>query len=130
MAPEVLFRQNHSFPVDFFAVGVIAYECMLGSRPYLGLDRKEIKDKVIAKQAQVRRGEVPPGWSLEAADFINRMILRKAGERLGAKGIEEVKGHPWLRNFPWTKLSSKMISPPFTPFFRPEYCDQGEVTID
>jgi serine/threonine protein kinase len=30
MAPEVINRENHSFPVDYFALGVIAYECMLG----------------------------------------------------------------------------------------------------
>lgn len=30
MAPEVITRDQHSFPVDFFALGVIAYECMLG----------------------------------------------------------------------------------------------------
>ena len=36
MAPEVLLRQNHSFCVDYFAVGVIAYELVLGKRPYLG----------------------------------------------------------------------------------------------
>jgi protein kinase A len=30
MAPEVINRQNHSFFVDIFALGVIAYECMLG----------------------------------------------------------------------------------------------------
>jgi serine/threonine protein kinase len=30
MAPEVINRQNHSFTVDFFALGVIAHECMLG----------------------------------------------------------------------------------------------------
>ena len=30
MAPEVINRENHSFGVDFFALGVIAYECMLG----------------------------------------------------------------------------------------------------
>lgn len=30
MAPEVINRQNHTFAVDFFALGVIAYECMLG----------------------------------------------------------------------------------------------------
>lgn len=30
MAPEVINRQNHSFCADFFAVGVIAYQCMLG----------------------------------------------------------------------------------------------------
>lgn len=30
MAPEVMCRQNHTTSVDFFAVGVIAYESMFG----------------------------------------------------------------------------------------------------
>lgn len=30
MAPEVILRENHSFPVDYFALGVIIYECALG----------------------------------------------------------------------------------------------------
>jgi serine/threonine protein kinase len=30
MAPEVMCRQNHTTSVDFFAVGVMAYECMFG----------------------------------------------------------------------------------------------------
>jgi len=30
MAPEVITKTNHSFAVDFFALGVIAYELMLG----------------------------------------------------------------------------------------------------
>lgn len=40
MAPEVLFRTNHSFGVDFYALGVIAFEFMTGKRPYLGRNRK------------------------------------------------------------------------------------------
>jgi serine/threonine protein kinase len=76
MAPEVMCRQDHSFPVDYYAVGIIAYELMLGRRPYNGRNRKEIRDQILAKQVQVRAEEVPPNWSLEAADFINRVILR------------------------------------------------------
>jgi serum/glucocorticoid-regulated kinase 1/serum/glucocorticoid-regulated kinase 2 len=49
MAPEVMCRQNHSFGVDYFAVGVIAYECMMGRRPYLGKTRKDIRDAILAK---------------------------------------------------------------------------------
>ena len=45
MAPEVMCYQNHSFAVDFFALGVIGYEFMKGKRPYLGKNRKEIKEK-------------------------------------------------------------------------------------
>ena len=30
MAPEVMCRQNHGVAVDYFAVGIIGYECMMG----------------------------------------------------------------------------------------------------
>jgi serine/threonine protein kinase len=30
MAPEVLCAQNHTTAVDYFALGVFTYECMLG----------------------------------------------------------------------------------------------------
>ena len=49
MAPEVMCRQNHSYAVDYFAVGVIGYEFMLGRRPYVGKTRKEIRDMIFAK---------------------------------------------------------------------------------
>jgi len=49
MAPEVMCRQNHGVAVDYFAVGVIAFECMFGKRPYVGKSRKEIWDNILAK---------------------------------------------------------------------------------
>jgi serine/threonine protein kinase len=39
MAPEVLCKQNHTFAVDYYALGVIAFECMMGRRPYTGKTR-------------------------------------------------------------------------------------------
>ena len=74
IAPEVMCRQNHGVAVDYFAMGVIGYECMYGKRPYIGKTRKEIRDHILSKQVQIRKNEVPPGWSLEAADFINKLI--------------------------------------------------------
>jgi serine/threonine protein kinase len=75
MAPEVMCAQNHSYAVDYFAVGVIAYEFMLGVRPYLGKSRKEIKEMILAKQVQVKHSEIPPDWSVEAVTFINEVCL-------------------------------------------------------
>lgn len=43
MAPEVICKMNHSYPVDYFALGVMAYEFMTGKRPYIGSNRKEIR---------------------------------------------------------------------------------------
>jgi serine/threonine protein kinase len=111
----VLCRQNHTFSVDYFAMGVIVYELMLGKRPYNGRSRKEIRDDVLAKQAQVRKQEIPEGWSMEAADFVNRLIQRKQTYRLGHGSSSEIRKHPWLRNFPWEKLMNKTLKAPFIP---------------
>ena len=115
MAPEVLCKQPHGKSVDFFALGVIAYECMMGRRPYTGRSRKEIRDEVISKQVQLRKTDIPAGWSLEAADFINKLIQRKASSRLGYNGAHEVKNHVWLRGTLWTKLFEKSIESPYIP---------------
>ena len=42
-------------------------------RPYTGKSRKKIKDKIMAKQVQIKKNEIPEGWSTEAADFVNRV---------------------------------------------------------
>lgn len=49
MAPEVMNRENHTKLVDYYAVGVIAFECMFGLRPYSGRSRAEIRDNIMAK---------------------------------------------------------------------------------
>jgi serine/threonine protein kinase len=74
MAPEVMCRQNHTYAVDYFAVGVIGYEFMLGRRPYVGKTRKDIRDMMFAKQVYIRKQDIPTGWSIEAADFINKCL--------------------------------------------------------
>jgi serine/threonine protein kinase len=73
MAPEVMCAQNHTIAVDYFALGVYAFELMFGFRPYTGKSRSEIKEKILSKQVQIKQTDIPQGWSLEAADFINRV---------------------------------------------------------
>ena len=47
MAPEVITANNHCKVVDFFAMGIIGFELMMGERPYKGKSRKEIKEQMI-----------------------------------------------------------------------------------
>ena len=75
MAPEVMCKNNHGIAADYFAVGVIAWECMFGRRPYQGKTRREIRDAILAKQAMIKKQDVPEGWTDEAADFINKVSL-------------------------------------------------------
>lgn len=77
MAPEVMCKQNHGVSVDYYALGIIAYECMMGRRPYNGKGRREIRDMILARQIRIDPNEAPPGWSTDAVDFINGLIKRK-----------------------------------------------------
>lgn len=115
MAPEVMCRLPHGFEADYYAVGVICYECIMGRRPYDGKSRAEIRDQVLKKQRALRPEEVGEGWSAEAVDFVNRLIQRKPHQRLGSRGIAEVMAHPWFGGFDWARLRSKEMPPPFVP---------------
>ena len=74
MAPEVMCKMDHSISADYYALGVIAYECMLGCRPYNGKNRKEIRSAILERQVKIHQDMIPSGWSTEAADFINECI--------------------------------------------------------
>lgn len=115
MAPEVMCRQCHDMCVDFFALGVICYECVTGERPYTGKNRKEIRTAILSSQAKLTANDLPPGWSPEAQNFINRLLLRKPTERLGKDGVGEVKKHQWLSDVSWEKLAIKQLESPFIP---------------
>ena len=128
MAPEVMKAKNHSFPVDFFAIGVIGYEFMLGKRPYYGKNRQEIKEQMLSKEAVIKEENIPKGWSGDSVDFINQLLRRKIGERLGSKeGAKELMRHPWLKYYPWEELIKKNLMAPFVPDkrdnFDKNYCE-------
>ena len=128
MAPEVMKAKNHSFPVDFFAIGVIGYEFMLGRRPYYGKDRKEIKEQMLSTPAIIKEENIAHGWSTDSADFINLLLKRKEEKRLGYKeGATELMNHPWLKYYPWTELKNKTLLAPFIPEerdnFDKHYCE-------
>ena len=139
MAPEVILVQNHGPPSDFFALGVIGYEFMLGYRPYLGRGRKEIKNLIISKQAKISREELPDDWSENSRDFINLLLQRKPKKRLGYNGVNEIKEHPWMKDIDFDLLYNKKIEAPFIPpidkeNFDKKYCEGedkvGETTLE
>ena len=128
MCPEVMNGKNHSFPADYFSIGVIGYEFMMGRRPYRGRGRKEIKEQMVSYQAKIEEDDIKEGWSIESVDFINQLLKRKERNRLGStNGIKELKIHAWLKYYPWKELSEKTLPAPFIPEkidnFDKKYCE-------
>ena len=115
MAPEVMCGKVHSIDSDYYCLGIMAYEFMKGVRPYLCRSNAELKKQMMEKQIFINKLELPDGWGIESADFINRLIKRKQNERLGHGGDSEVKNHLWFKGFSWDKLYRRELQSPYIP---------------
>lgn len=107
MAPEVLCRQNHGMAVDYYALGVILYEFMLGKHPYKGNTRKDYMDSIIRNPVTLTIYDFDFGdqpYSKDAIDFVNGLILRKPIDRLGAKDLNDIKSHSWFNGMNWDQI--------------------------
>ena len=124
MAPEVMLQTGHSYPADFFALGVIGYEFMIGNRPYYGKNSKQIKEFILSYQAKIKYNNMKKGWSENSKDFINRLLQRRPIKRLGYSGIKELKNHLWLKDIDWDLLKKKKIKAPYLPKEGKEYFDK------
>ena len=129
LAPEILCNQNHTYSIDYYAVGIIAYELAYGHRPYIGRSKHEVKQLILTQQAHIDYDELPSGYQDEAADFINQLIQRKPKNRLGRDSISEVINHPWLKGFDWEGLKEKNLRAYYIPKegdnFDKKYCLQS-----
>ena len=115
MSPETIFQKKHSYASDFFSLGVICYEMMMKKRPYVGKNRQEIKQKMASEFVQIKKSEIPNGWTQEFADFTNKLLEKNVENRLGSKGIDELKNHPWLKYYNWKNLYLMKEKPLFVP---------------
>ena len=115
MSPETIFNQKHSYASDFFSLGVVCYEMMMKKRPYNGKNRQEIKENMANNFIQIKTNEIPKGWSSEFVDFTNKLLEKNEENRLGYKGINDLKCHPWLKLLNWKNIYLMKEKAPFIP---------------
>ena len=114
MAPEAIINKPQEFAVDYFALGVIVYELMMGERPYQGKNRKEIKEQMFNIEIKLDNDDLPEDWEdNNIIDFINKLLERKKKKRLGYKNGSDVKNHPYFNDISWTQIENLTMESPF-----------------
>ncbi|CAI9592942.1 unnamed protein product [Staurois parvus] len=95
IAPEVLLRTGYTQLCDWWSVGVILYEMLVGKAPFHASSPLETQMKVIKWQTTLH---IPPQANLspEASDLIVK-LCRGPEDRLGKNGVEEIKAHPFFK---------------------------------
>uniref|UniRef100_A0A8B9HR32 protein kinase C n=1 Tax=Astyanax mexicanus TaxID=7994 RepID=A0A8B9HR32_ASTMX len=112
LAPEVLTETSYTRAVDWWGLGVLIFEMLVGESPFPGDDEEEVFDSIVNDEVRY-----PRFLSTEAISIMRRLLRRNPERRLGAgeRDAEEVKKHPFLRNVDWGALLAKKIQPPFVP---------------
>ncbi|ESO87773.1 hypothetical protein LOTGIDRAFT_166364 [Lottia gigantea] len=121
MAPEVVKggSTGHTFAVDWWSLGVLTYELLTGASPFT-VDGEKNTQSEISRRILKCDPFMPKTFSSEVRDFILKLLVKDASQRLGANGADEVKGHKFFKGLSWEDLASKKITAPFTPQIRHE----------
>ncbi|KAG6494359.1 serine/threonine-protein kinase UCNL-like [Zingiber officinale] len=110
VSPEVVRGEGHGLAVDWWALGVLAYEMAYGRTPFKGRNRKETFRNVLS-----RSPEFPGNRRCDLADLIERLLVKDPSQRLGsAGGADEVRSHPFFHGVRWDLLAD-VTRPPFLP---------------
>ncbi|XP_069369531.1 microtubule-associated serine/threonine-protein kinase 3 isoform X6 [Paralichthys olivaceus] len=102
IAPEVILRQGYGKPVDWWAMGIILYEFLVGCVPFFGDTPEELFGQVISDEINWPEGEDSP--PLDAQELITLLLRQIPLERMGAGGAAEVKQHQFFHNLDWNGL--------------------------
>ncbi|XP_035987715.1 microtubule-associated serine/threonine-protein kinase 2 isoform X4 [Fundulus heteroclitus] len=102
IAPEVILRQGYGKPVDWWAMGVILYEFLVGCAPFFGDTPEELFGQVISDEIVWPEGD--EALPQDAQDLISQLLRQNPLERLGTGGAFEVKQNPFFTELDWTGL--------------------------
>ncbi|ORY00492.1 AGC/YANK protein kinase, partial [Basidiobolus meristosporus CBS 931.73] len=116
MAPEVLSKTGYFGTVDWWSLGVVAYELLVGQRPFRAKTNDALTMAIMSEELTFPTS-FQRTLSCDAMDVIRGLCERDINKRLGCgdDGFERLKAHPWFEKIEWEKLMTKDVKPPFEP---------------
>ncbi|CAI5477019.1 unnamed protein product [Closterium sp. Yama58-4] len=102
IAPEVLLKKGYSLECDWWSMGAIMYEMLIGYPPFYSDDPMTTCRKIVNWRTHLKFPEEVI-ISREARDLICRLLC-DVEHRLGTRSVNDIKNHPWFRGLPWDRL--------------------------
>ncbi|KAH0862261.1 hypothetical protein HID58_079472 [Brassica napus] len=105
LAPEILLGTGHGATADWWSVGIILFEFIVGIPPFNADHPEQIFDNILNRN--IPWPSVPEEMSHEARDLIDRLLTEDPHQRLGARGAAEVKQHIFFKDINWDTLAEQ-----------------------
>ena len=118
IAPEVIRQKGYGQEIDWWSLGVIMFEMMIGYPPFFSESSTETCKKILdwKKTLNIR----PEANISKEAEDILRKLINDPETRLGANGADEIKSHPFFKGIDWNHIK-ETLEPPFVPELKNNY---------
>ena len=112
LAPEIVLSQGHGKAVDWWALGILAFEMLAGYPPFFDDHPLGIYEKILRNEVAFPSHIDPYG-----KDLIRGLLTTDRSKRLGnlRGGAKDVMEHPWFAGVDWESLERKEIGAPIVP---------------
>ncbi|CAM9524863.1 unnamed protein product [Discosporangium mesarthrocarpum] len=112
IAPEVLLNKGHGKGVDWWTLGILVYEMLVGQPPFVDSDPLKVYQQILTGKVAF-----PRFMDRSAKSLIKKLLTADLTKRYGClkAGSQDVKVHKWFIGFEFEKLLERAIPPPIVP---------------
>ncbi|KAK3844720.1 MAG: putative serine/threonine-protein kinase orb6 [Linnemannia gamsii] len=111
IAPEIFLQQGYGQECDWWSLGAIMFECLVGYPPFCSENAHETYRKIMNWREQLYFPE-DVHLSPDAEDLIRRLICSPE-MRLGRHSVHEIMSHPFFHGVDWANI--RRMESPFVP---------------
>ncbi|KAF8980214.1 Serine/threonine-protein kinase [Entomortierella lignicola] len=111
IAPEIFLQQGYGQECDWWSLGAIMFECLVGYPPFCSENAHETYRKIMNWREQLYFPE-DVHLTPEAEDLIRRLICSPE-MRLGRNSVHEIMSHPFFHGVDWVNI--RRMESPFVP---------------
>ncbi|CAE7379030.1 MET3 [Symbiodinium microadriaticum] len=112
LAPEVIKGKGYTKSIDWWSLGVMLYEFVVGPIPFGAGEEDQMRLFAAISEAPLT---FPTYVAEDAMQVLSGLLERRPERRLGSSGAKEIKKHLWFKGFDWDALAGGFFPPPWQP---------------
>jgi len=112
IAPEVLLNKGHGKPVDWWTLGILTYEMIVGQPPFCDEEPMGIYQKILAGKVYF-----PKYFDTNAKGLVKKLLTADLSKRYGnlKDGSNDILKHKWFDSVNYAQLEAQSIPAPYKP---------------
>merc|ERR1712139_159617 len=117
IAPEVLLNKGHGKPVDWWTLGILIYEMIVGQPPFCDEEPMGIYQKILAGKVYF-----PKYFDKNAKALVKKLVTADLSKRYGnlKDGPDDILKSKWLQTINFTLLEQYSLPAPYRPTCKDE----------